>query len=106
MSNLIVNGQSFALVVLADPSTGLPYSVEGSVTTTATVLDATVTVAGTIAAGAASVAVLNSGAAAGVWNGSPLAAGDGREYPPIQGKTYPAFGYDATGTTFITQRIG
>lgn len=65
------------------------------------------TAAGSIPPGALLVAVLNTGAAAGTFNGVPLPAGASVNIPapPIDACgnrwTLPRIDYDATGTTFV-----
>jgi len=60
-----------------------------------------VTNAGTIATGAISFSIANVGANDGVADGDPLKPNEVLDYPPIQGNTYGAFTYDATGTEFL-----
>lgn len=79
----------------------------GVVTTENGVVTSTVTSgSGTIAAGKWSVTVLNTGANAGTFNGSSLAAGQAVSvsgYYDNEAKVFkrlPSFAYNGTGTTF------
>lgn len=56
--------------------------------------------AGTITAGAASVAVLNIGAADGLFDGGRVPAGTSLTYPYI-GRQYGEIAYNAGGTEFL-----
>lgn len=63
------------------------------------------TSAGTISAGALSIAVVNTGAANATLNGQTLAPGYGVMYEHIAGSTYPAIAYDATATELMIEVV-
>lgn len=60
---------------------------------------------GTVAVGAYSVVIHNTGGAIGIANGAPIAAGASRTYTAAFKKTLPAIGFDATGTTFYIEKL-
>ena len=64
------------------------------------------TVVGTVAAGARSVSVFNSGAANGLWLGAVIKSGEQLSYSAgAQGDTLSAFAYDGTGTELVITTV-
>lgn len=60
---------------------------------------------GTVAAGATSLSIANTGAAAGTVNGATLEPGEAPSWEAPVGKTLGAITYDASGTTFKITKV-